>query len=101
MPTHPASSHDNSQAPRRWAQNEFKTLDLGDPRRVRRLKQIAADMLAQPGASIPKASGGWAGTKAGYRLFGNAACDPTKVLAAQRNATLERARGQTRYAADG
>ena len=72
MPTHPASSHDDSHTPRRWAQNEFKTLGLGDPRRVRRLKQIAADMLAQPGASIPKASGGWAAAKAACRLFDNA-----------------------------
>ena len=94
MPTHPASSHDDSHTPRRWAQNEFKTLGLGDPRRARRLKQIAADLLAQPGASIPKASGGWAGAKAAYRLFDNAACDPAEMLAAQRAATLERAHGQ-------
>ena len=94
MPTHPASDHDDSKTPRHWAENEFKTLDLGDPRRARRLKKIAADLLAQPGASIPKASGGWAGAKAAYRLLDNEACEPATVLAAHRDATLERARGQ-------
>lgn len=94
MPTHPDSSHDDSHAQRHWVENEFRTLDLGDPRRVRRLKKIAADLHAQPGASIPRASGDWAGSKAAYRLFDNEALDPAAVLAAHRQAALERARGQ-------
>jgi hypothetical protein len=51
-------------------ENELKTLDLGDTRRTRRLKKIAADWLAQPGASIPRASWDWAGSKAAHRFFG-------------------------------
>jgi len=97
MPTHPAPVHNDCHTPRRWAQNEFKTLDLGDPRRDRRLKKIAADWLAQPGASIPKANGGWAGAKAACRFFDNDASEPAAVLVAHRQAVIERARDtQTR-----
>src|SRR5437667_101916 len=64
MPTHPASVHDDSPSSSHWVENEFKTPDLGDPRRDRRLKQIAADLHAQPGASLPRACGDWAGAKA-------------------------------------
>ena len=94
MPTHPASCHDDSDSQLHWVENEFSTLDLGDPRRERRLKKIAADLHAQPGASIPKASGDWTGAKAAYRLFDNEALDPAAVLAAHRDAALGRARGQ-------
>jgi hypothetical protein len=94
MPTHPASSHHDRHSPCHWVEDEFRTLDLGDPRRVRRLKRIAADWLAQPGASIPRASGDWAGAKAAYRLFDNEALEPAAVLGAHREATLLRARGQ-------
>src|SRR5258708_4744862 len=94
MPTHPASVHADSHSPSQWVENEFKTLDLGDPRRDRRLKKIAADLHAQPGASLPRACGDWAGAKAAYRLFDNEALDPAAVLAAHRQAALERARGQ-------
>ena len=58
------------------------------------MKKIAADLRAQPGASIPRASGDWAGAKAAYRLFDNAALKPAAVLAAHGEAALGRARGQ-------
>ena len=58
------------------------------------MKRIAADLLAQPGASIPRASGDWAGAKAAYRLLDNEALEPAAVLGAHRDATMERARGQ-------
>jgi hypothetical protein len=58
------------------------------------LKRIAADLLAQPGASIPRASGDWTGAKAAYRLFDNEALEPAAVLGAHRDAALLRARGQ-------
>jgi hypothetical protein len=94
MPTHPATCHEDRNSQRHWVENEFRTLDLGDPRRVRRLKRIAADLLAQPGVSIPRASGDWAGAKAAYRLFDNEALEPAAVLGAHRDAALGRARGQ-------
>lgn len=96
MPTHPDLSTDENQtcstAPS-WVEKEFKTLELGDVRRERRLKQMADDFYTQPGASIPRASGEWAGTKAAYRLLDNEACDPAAVLAAHREAALQRAKG--------
>jgi hypothetical protein len=94
MPTHPASSHDDRHSQRLWVEDEFKTLELGDPRRERRLKKIAADWLAQPGASIPRASGDWAGAKAAYRPFDHEALAPAAALGAHRQAVLLRARGQ-------
>ena len=94
MPTHPDSSDHRSSSHSHWVEDEFRTLDLGDPRRVRRLKKIAADLHAQPGVSIPRASGDWAGAKAAYRLFDNEALEPAAVLGAHRDAALLRARGQ-------
>ncbi|NMQ06669.1 transposase, partial [Candidatus Accumulibacter phosphatis] len=51
-----------------WAAEEFKDLDLGDARRTRRLIKLVDDLSAQPTGSIPVACGGWAETKAAYRL---------------------------------
>ena len=94
MPTHLDASPKARRSHILWAQHEFKTLNLGDPRRGRRLKKLAADLLAQPGASIPKASGDWAASKAAYRFFDNDAVAPADVLAAHRDAVLGRAHGQ-------
>jgi hypothetical protein len=93
MPTHPDASDNDSGSQTQWVEDEFRTLDLGDPRRERRLKKIAADLLAQPGVSIPRSSGDWAGAKAADRLFDNAALEPAAVLGAHRQAVLGRARG--------
>ena len=41
---------------------------------------MLADLGAQPGASIPAACGGWAETKAAYRLFDHERVGPQAVL---------------------
>ena len=47
MPTHPSARHENRNSQRHWVEDEFRTLDLGDPRRERRLKtQPLADAAA-------------------------------------------------------
>ena len=50
-----------------WAVEELAGLELGDARRHPRLIKRVEDVAAQPTASIPLASGGWAETKAAYR----------------------------------
>jgi hypothetical protein len=55
--------------PRKWASLHFGTACLGDVRRTRRLVRFAADMAADPAASIPRLCEDWADTKAVYQLF--------------------------------
>jgi len=54
-----------------WVDEEFETLDLGDPRRDRRAKELLKRFAAKPTASIPGACDGWAETMAAYRFLGN------------------------------
>jgi hypothetical protein len=73
-------------------QREFATVDLGDERRDRRLRLLAARLAATPAASVSASCQGWAETMAGYRLVGSAAVTFEKVLAPHREAAIERAR---------
>ena len=77
-----------------WAQQEFETLDLGDARRNLRLIKLVDDLSAQPTGSIPLACGGWAETKAAYRLLTNPALDWREILDVHTERTCERMRGQ-------
>ena len=79
---------------RTWASREFATLNCGDVRRQRRFVRVASDFIQHPGASIPEASGDWAGTKACYRLFDHEQIRCEAVLAAHRDAMLGRLRDQ-------
>lgn len=72
--------------------NELATIDLGDERRDRRVKRLAATLAASPALSVSGACCGFNETKAAYRLVHNESSDPEKVLAAHRDASLERAR---------
>jgi hypothetical protein len=54
-----------------WVDEEFETLDLGDPRRDRRAKELVKRFASRPTASIPGACEGWAETIAAYRFLGN------------------------------
>src|ERR1700712_3550138 len=54
-----------------WVDEEFEALDLGDPRRDRRAKQLLKRFAAKPSASIPGACDGWTETMAAYRFLGN------------------------------
>ena len=75
-----------------WAENEFATLRVSDARRVRRVKQMAADMHARPGASIPQASGNWAATKGFYRLVESGAVGQGEIFRSHGDALVERVR---------
>src|SRR5512144_1260339 len=77
-----------------WAQQEFETLELGDARRNFRLIKLVDDLSAQPTGSIPLACGGWAETKAAYRLLDNPALDWREVLEVHTERTGERRRDQ-------
>ncbi len=76
-----------------WAREEFETLELGDARRTRRLIRLMDDLSAQPTGSIPLASGGWAETKAAYRLLDNDALDWREILEVHTQRTAERMQG--------
>lgn len=56
-------------APREWAQNEFGFAQLGDQRRNKRLVNIAQNLAACPGGTLPQAFPDWAELKAAYRFF--------------------------------
>src|SRR5262249_53314381 len=77
-----------------WVREEFESADLGDERLTERLIYTAELLAAQPTASIPQACGRWAATKGAYRLFDNAQTTPAAILAAHREATLARMKGQ-------
>jgi hypothetical protein len=93
MPKHPKKSLETAASARGWAQRELATLCLGDQRVEKRLQKILTDFVAQPEASIPRASEDWAATKGAYRFFDNEAVAAPAVLAAHRQACVARARG--------
>jgi hypothetical protein len=68
-------------------------LELGDARRNRRLSKLVEDLAAQPTASIPLASGGWAEVKAAYRRLDNPALDWRDLLEVPTVQTGERLQG--------
>ena len=63
-----------------WAQEEFAFAELGDPRRNKRLVNIATKLAANPGGTLPQAFPDWAELKAAYRFFDNPTVDFEKVL---------------------
>ena len=69
-------------------------MELGDARRTRRLIKLVEALAAAPTGSIPLASGGWAETKAAYRLLDNEALDWREMLEVHTRRTVERMRGQ-------
>src|SRR5512135_3162007 len=69
-------------------------LELGDARRTRRRIRLVEDLSAQPMGSIPVASGGWAETKAAYRLLDNPAVEWRAMLEVHTQHTRERMAGQ-------
>jgi hypothetical protein len=69
-------------------------VELGDARRTRRLIKLVDDLSVVPTGSIPRASGGWAETKAAYRLLDNEALDWREILEAHTRRTGERMRDQ-------
>ena len=68
-------------------------LELGDSRRTQRLIQLVEDLSVRPTGSIPVASGGWAETKAAYRLLDNPALDWREILEVHTQCTATRMQG--------
>jgi len=78
------------EAPEHWAEEEFGTSRLYDPRLKQRLYTIAQDFYNDPQASIPEASGSKARTMGAYRFFKNPKVTMDVVLTAHTEATIER-----------
>lgn len=55
--------------PAMWAEREFDECELGDARRVERLKKVAAAVAAKPDGSTPNQTETWADLRGAYRLF--------------------------------
>lgn len=60
--------------------DEFKTIELGDPRLNRRAVLLAERLGQKPSASIPNACQSWAETAAAYRFLSNEQVRWDKVL---------------------
>lgn len=75
-----------------WAEQEFETIDLGDPRLNRRAVLLAERLGQKPGASIPGACKNWAETVAAYRFLRNGQVSCEDVMTAHRQATMGRIR---------
>jgi len=74
-----------------WVEEEFESLDLGDPRRDRRAKALLKRLAAQPTASIPGACDGWTETTAAYRFLGNEQIEWQNVMQPHWERTAARA----------
>ena len=74
----------------KWAQEELKTLRLGDARLEARAVVLAEQMGQRPGASIPQACGDWGQTQAAYRFLANEDTSGQALLQAHAQASLKR-----------
>ena len=83
----------------RSVEREYRTLDLGDARRVERAKRVTASLLQAPEASIPRACGSPGETKGAYRLLSSAEVTPQALRSAHADATVERIGGRRRVLA--
>ena len=80
-----------AQSTEAWAEHEFGSCKLGDPRRTRRLIQVAGDFYARPQATIPRACNGDAArVKATYRLMNNQGLSLKNLLEAPCRQTVTR-----------
>ena len=52
-----------------WAQEQWQSADLGDPRRTARAVRMGAQMATSPAASLPGQTNHWGDLKAAYRLL--------------------------------
>lgn len=73
-----------------WAAQEVQSAALGDPRRTRRFVRLLEALAAQPQASVPRACGSWAATKAAYRFWDNPHISAAAIRAAHSDATRQR-----------
>jgi hypothetical protein len=69
----------------------FQSLDLGDPRRERRLRKTVAKLAKKPMASMPEAMGTEADLEGAYRLANNGAVEPKILFETLAKSTARRA----------
>jgi len=79
--------------PASWTDIEFGHCALGDRRLNQRLVTLAQDFYAQPCASLPRACGSRARTKAAYRFFSNKRTTMPTLLQPHYQATEARMAG--------
>lgn len=73
-----------------WVIEEMCRLSLGDKRLEKRAQKVLRQLSNQTSESIPSACGGWAETKAAYRLFDNERVSAEKIQETHYKATLKR-----------
>ena len=73
-----------------WIKQELERTDLGDKRRTKRLMQIVSNLSAHPEASVPRASGTWAETKATYDFWDSPYLKPSMIRQGHIESTVER-----------
>jgi len=74
-----------------WAQREFGSIDLGDPRRTRRLVDFMKSTTLKPGASVPDIASSWGEAKGFYRLLAAPEVTAEALFEEHRKGTLRRA----------
>jgi hypothetical protein len=72
---------------------EFRTVDLKDKRRNRRLGTVVAAMAKAPAASISASTGGWSETIGALRLLNREETTPAVLLAPHRQCVAQRCAG--------
>jgi hypothetical protein len=73
-----------------WAEEEFRSVDLGDKRLDRRLIRVVRRLADAPQHGIPAAMDGWKETQAAYRLFQNEKVTFEGILEPHAESTLRR-----------
>lgn len=79
---------------RRWAEDEFRFLDVGDRRRQARTVQVAAQAAQTPGGCITQVVKGSAAQEGAFRWVRNAAVTPEALVGAASRRTALRCAGQ-------
>lgn len=82
-----------------WTDDELGTLDLGDPRRERRIRLMTAKLGERPGGSIPQVFPTHTEAQAVYRALSSEAVDPEAIRAARREACGRRIAAERRILA--
>jgi len=77
-----------------WAEEEFYTAELYDPRLNRRLLDIARDFYRQPMSPVTQACGSHTRTVAAYRFFNNERVTMEELMRAHTEASIDRIREQ-------
>lgn len=70
---------------------EFSKLELGDPRRTRRVVEFVTALARNPQQSLPSALGDEASLEGAYRLLNNVNVDFDDLLSEHRDSTVDRA----------